>query len=165
MVLQCDASNSSTGLGAALLQDGQPVAFASRALSESERNYAQIEKELLTKVFGFTRFWQCVHGGKVTVDSFVHKPLKVQSLYWKPLNLVPKRLHRMFMYLQDFDCSMRYRRGAEMHLTDALSRAPFSETMDMQQSSEEADLAECLLLVEDTSIVQPDILPELCLRK
>ena len=80
-----------------------------------------------------------------------HKPL--QSLYCKPLNLVPKRLQRMFLYLQDFDYSIRYRRGAEMHLADALSRAPVSETMDMQQSSEEADLAECLLLVEDNSIV------------
>ena len=52
-----------------------------------------------------------------------------------------------------------------MHLADALLRAPVSETMDMQQSSEEADLAECLLLVEDTSIVQPDILPELCFEE
>ena len=85
-VLQCDAS--STGLGAALLQDGQPVAFASRALSQSERNYAQIEKELLAIVFGFTGFRQYVYGRKVTVDSD-HKPL--QSLYCKPLNLVPKR--------------------------------------------------------------------------
>ena len=86
-MLQCDAS--SIGLGAALLQDGQPVAFASRVLSESERNYAQIEKELLAIVFGFTRFRQYLYGRKVTVDSD-HKPL--QSLYGKPLNLVPKRL-------------------------------------------------------------------------
>ena len=159
-VLQCDASSS--GLGAALLQDGQPVAFASRVLSESERNYAQIEKELLAIVFGFMRFRQYVYGRKVTVDSD-HKPL--QSLYCKPLNLVPKRLQRMFLYLQDYDYSISYRRGAEMHLADALSRAPVSETMDMQQSSEEADLAECLLLVEDTSIVQPDVLPELCFEE
>ena len=120
-VLQCDAS--SIGLGAALLQDGQPVAFASRVLSESERNYAQIEKELLAIVFGFTRFRQYLYGRKLTVDSD-HKPL--QWLYGKPLNLVPKRLQRMFLYLQDFEYSIRYRRGVEMHLADALSRAPIS---------------------------------------
>ncbi|KAL9970565.1 hypothetical protein ACROYT_G022964 [Oculina patagonica] len=43
--IQCDASES--GLGATLLQDGQPVAFASRSLSAVERRYAQIEKECL----------------------------------------------------------------------------------------------------------------------
>ena len=159
-MLQCDAS--SIGLGAALLQDGQPVAFASRVLSESERNYAQIEKELLAIVFGFTRFRQYLYGRKVTVDSD-HKPL--QSLYGKPLNLVPKRLQQMFLYLQDFEYSIRYRCGVEMHLADALSRAPISDDMDIQKSSEEAELAECFLLVEDTSIVQPDTLPEFCFEK
>ena len=43
--IQCDASES--GLGATLLQDGQPVAFASRSLSAVERRYAQIEKRML----------------------------------------------------------------------------------------------------------------------
>ena len=42
VTLQCDASQS--GLGAALLQNGQPVAYASRALTPSETSYAQIEK-------------------------------------------------------------------------------------------------------------------------
>ena len=49
-MLQCDASD--TGLGATLLQNGQPVAYASRSLTHTERDYAQIEKELLAIVFG-----------------------------------------------------------------------------------------------------------------
>ena len=36
-----------TGLGATLVHNGQPVVYASRLLSNTERNYAQIEKELL----------------------------------------------------------------------------------------------------------------------
>ena len=43
--IQCDASEY--GLGATLMQNGQPVYFASKALSTTERNYAQIEKECL----------------------------------------------------------------------------------------------------------------------
>ena len=44
-VLQRDAS--STALGAVLMQNGQPVTYAIRALTKTEREYAQIEKELL----------------------------------------------------------------------------------------------------------------------
>ena len=40
-VLQCDASMN--GLGACLLQDNQPVAYASRSLTPTEVQYAQIE--------------------------------------------------------------------------------------------------------------------------
>ena len=50
LTLQSDASQ--TGLGAVLTQNGQPLAFASRALSDTETRYAQIEKELLSVVFG-----------------------------------------------------------------------------------------------------------------
>ncbi|XP_044173493.1 uncharacterized protein K02A2.6-like [Acropora millepora] len=49
VTIQCDASQ--TGLGATLLQNGQPVAYASRGLSSAETRYAQIEKELLAIVF------------------------------------------------------------------------------------------------------------------
>jgi len=42
VTLQCDASQF--GLGATLLQNGQPVAYASRALTDTETRYAQIEK-------------------------------------------------------------------------------------------------------------------------
>ena len=43
---------SSKGLGAVILQNNQPVAYASKALTESQQNYAQIEKEMLAIVFG-----------------------------------------------------------------------------------------------------------------
>ena len=42
LVIQCDAS--STGLGAVILQDGKPLGYASRALSATECEYAQIER-------------------------------------------------------------------------------------------------------------------------
>ena len=75
VVIQCDASDS--GLGAALLQNGLPVAYSSRALTSAETNYAQIEKELLAIVFACEKFDQYVYGrDKVHVQSD-HKPLEV----------------------------------------------------------------------------------------
>ena len=46
--MQCDVSER--GLGATLLQNGQPVACASRTLSAVEQRYTQIEKECLATV-------------------------------------------------------------------------------------------------------------------
>ena len=48
VVNQSDASQS--GIGAALLQEGRPVAFSSRVMPQTEQNYAGIEKELLATV-------------------------------------------------------------------------------------------------------------------
>ena len=44
LTVQCDASNK--GLGAALIQKGQPVAFASRDLTDPETRSSQIEKDV-----------------------------------------------------------------------------------------------------------------------
>ena len=52
--LSVDAS--SKGLGAVILHNNQPVAYASKALTKSQQNYAQIEKEMLVIVFGCKRF-------------------------------------------------------------------------------------------------------------
>ena len=41
--LQCDEFDK--GLGASLMQDGQPVGYASRAMRSAEINYAQISKK------------------------------------------------------------------------------------------------------------------------
>lgn len=60
LTMQCDASD--VGLGAALLQDGMPVVYASRALSQTEQRYAQIEKECLAIVFACERFDQYILG-------------------------------------------------------------------------------------------------------
>ena len=59
------------------MDDGQerPIAFASRALSASERYYAQIEKEALSLVFGVKRFHQFLYGCKFTIMTD-HKPLQ-----------------------------------------------------------------------------------------
>jgi hypothetical protein len=122
LVLQCDASES--GLGAALMQGGQPIAYASRALTETEKGYAQIEKELLAVVFGMERFHQFTYGRTVDVQSD-HKPL--ESIMTKLLLSAPKRLQSMLMRRKNYEVSRRYVPGKHVVLTDTLSRAYLTE--------------------------------------
>ena len=93
--LQCDASQS--GLGAAVLQGGQPVAYASRALTLTETRYAQIEKELLANVFACDHFEAYVYGRKCVHVETDHQPLV--SIVTKPLDKAPSRLQRMLLRL------------------------------------------------------------------
>ena len=69
--ISCDSSKC--GLGAVLEQDGHPVAYASRALTDSQQRYAQIEKELLAIVFACDKFNQFIYGKTVQVETD-HKP-------------------------------------------------------------------------------------------
>lgn len=103
LVLQCDSSE--TGLGAALLQAGQPVAYSSRAFTPTEKGYAQIEKECLAILFGMEKFHQYTYGRTVEVHSD-HKPL--ETIVRKPLLNAPKRLQRMLLRLQRYDINVVY---------------------------------------------------------
>lgn len=116
--IQCDASDR--GLGACLMQGGQPVAYASRSMTATEVNYAQIEKEMLAILFAVERFEQCVYGRPVKIQTD-HKPL--ESIFRKSLLSAPKRLQRMLLRLQKFDLEVSYKKGSEMYLADTLSRA------------------------------------------
>lgn len=86
VTLQCDASEC--GLGATLLQSGQPVTYASRALSSTEQSYAQIEKECMAIVFACEKFDQYLHGRDLINVETDHKPLT--PIFKKPLLSAPK---------------------------------------------------------------------------
>eukprot|EP00731_Ephydatia_muelleri_P007912 Em0004g250a len=60
---------------AVLLQENKPIAYASRALTDTEKRYAQIEKQLLAVVYALEKFNQYVYGKTVQVESD-HKPLE-----------------------------------------------------------------------------------------
>ena len=73
LTIQADASQD--GLGACLLQEGQPTSYASRSMTDTEKRYAQIKKEMLAIVFATQKFRHYIYGTDVTVHSD-HKPLE-----------------------------------------------------------------------------------------
>ena len=120
VTLQCDASQS--GLGAALMQDGQPVACASRALTPTENHYTQIEKELLAIVYACDHFDAYIYGRDTVHVETDHKPL--ESIMLKPLNSAPKRLQRMLLKLQKYNLQVKYKKRRRCSWpTHALSHA------------------------------------------
>ena len=123
--VQCDASQK--GIGAALMQEGKPLAYASRALTETEERYAQIEKEMLAIVFSLEKFHHYTYGRPVNVFSD-HKPLEM--ILKKPLSAVPRRLQGMRMRLQAYDIQVTYQPGPTMYIADLLSRSYLPKTPD-----------------------------------
>ena len=142
---QGDASSS--GIGFVLMQNGQPVTYSSRALTASEKNYSQIEKELLAQVFGVERNHQYAYGRKVVLWSD-HKPL--ETICKKPLAAAPKRLQRLLLRLQQYDVEIRYKPGPEMYLSDTLSRAylPTTEQSPAEKETERIHAVDYLPISE-----------------
>ena len=116
-IIQSDASKK--GLGAVILQDGKPVVYASRSLTETEQCYSNIERELLSVVFALERFHHYVYGYTVTVQTD-HKPLV--SIWKKSIVSNSPRLQRLLLRLSQYDINVEYLKGKENLVADALSR-------------------------------------------
>ena len=145
--IQCDASGQ--GLGAALLQEGQPLAYASRALSDTETRYATIEKEMLAIVFALEKWHQYTFGRPVTVYSD-HKPL--EAITKKTLDRAPKRLQGMLVRALAYDIKVQYLNGKEMFLADTLSRAFLPKASEDAQDEFETINALTYLVMSDERI-------------
>ena len=112
---------SDYGLGSVQTQEGRPVAFTSRTLSSTEKNYALIDKEMLAAVHGLEKFHHYTYGRQVHVIAD-HKPLV--SIVGKPLSKAPKRLQSVLLWAQAYNYVISYRPGVQIPVADALSRAP-----------------------------------------
>ncbi|KAK3744137.1 hypothetical protein QZH41_006175 [Actinostola sp. cb2023] len=136
---------SSYGLGACLLQEGHPISYASRSLNDAEKNYAQIEKELLAVVYGCTKYHQYIYGKQVEVETD-HKPL--EYLFKKPLTMAPPRLQRMMLQLQKYDLLVGYKPGKSLYIADTLSRAPTSDVRGTPEDNFQVHITEYLPITE-----------------
>ena len=152
VTLSVDASKS--GLGSTLLQlhedDWHPVAFASRALSKTERRYSQIEKETLAVIYASEKFNQFAYGRRFLVESD-HKPL--QSIFKRNINKAPPRIQRLLLHLQKYDIDLSFSPGNSIPVPDALPRAYLPNTEEDDKSLE----YQIHLLVSNLPISEPKL--------
>ena len=128
--LSVDASCK--GLGAVLLQDNHPIAYASRALTTFQQCYAQIEKEMLAVIFGYTRFHEYTFGMPTIEVETDHKPL--EAIFKKSLHQASARLQKMIMSIQKYPINLVYCPGKQLVIADTLSRAYLPEQPDNSTS-------------------------------
>ena len=119
VVVQTDTSEF--GLGAALLQGGWPIAFASKTLTNVKSHYANIERECLSVCFGLEKFHTYIYGRHVLIEND-HKPLEM--IQHKPLHVAPPMLQQMCLCMQKYDYTIWYKPGKDMVLADCLSCFP-----------------------------------------
>lgn len=127
VTLQVDASMR--GVGAVLIQNGRPIAYASKALTPTESRYANIERELLAVVYGCEKFHTYLYGRYFDIETD-HRPL--EQIEKKNLTKAPARLQRLLLRLQHYDYNIRYKPGKDLLLADALSRLSTHDKQEME---------------------------------
>ena len=145
-VVVCDASPF--GVGACLLQKEKsgsfrPVAFVSRSLVTSERNYSEIEREALSIVFAVKRLHQYLYRRNFTLKTD-HKPLL--KIFGEKTGLpcvTAARLERWAVTLSSYSYSIQYIKCSDNVIADCLSRLP------VQLASEQE--AKLVSFLEDVS--------------
>lgn len=120
-VLKTDASN--TGLGAVLLQKNSegvlvPIQWASKKLTPTEERYAITEKEMLAIKWAVEKFSYELRGRRFHLITD-HRAL--EQIRIKP-EFANNRVNRWIEFIQDYDFSIEYRKGADLVTADALSR-------------------------------------------
>ncbi|XP_077972709.1 uncharacterized protein LOC144427401 [Styela clava] len=121
-ILQCDASLK--GLGAWIRQidcNGEEniVAMGSRALTDAESRYSNIERECLAVAYGLEKFEYYLYGRHVIVETD-HSPL--EQIFKKNIVDAPARLQRLLLKCLKFDVTIKYKQGIKIPVADALSR-------------------------------------------
>jgi hypothetical protein len=126
--LSTDASQ--VGIGAVLSQRDKnniehPIYYASHSLTDTERRYSTIERELLAIINSTEKFKYYLAGRKFTIITD-HNPL----VYLNNIKLSSDRLTRWRFKLAEFDFDIIYKKGKANGNADAMSRIPLTSPIE-----------------------------------
>ena len=123
---------SPVGLSGILTQENKVVAYASRALTDTESRYSQTEREALAIVWACEHFDIYLRGSPHFTVLPDHKPLERIWQKSKP----PLRIERWGLRLQPFKLTIQYRPGSD-NPSDYMSRHPTKELNQKPNLAEE----------------------------
>ena len=132
IVMAADAS--AYGIGAVISHrhsDGseQPIAYASRTLTKSEHNYAQVEKEALSLIYGIKKFHQYLYGRHFIMITD-HKPLlSILGPKHGVPPLAAARMQRWALSLSAYSYDIEFRPTDRHGNADGLSQLPLSDVV------------------------------------
>ena len=128
LILSADASGDC--LGACLsTSKGQPVAFASRKLTDTEQRWSTLDKETMAIVWSIEKFRIFLLGRQFIVKSD-HKPIS----YLFKSDKVPDKVHRWRTRLSDYSFKVEYIQGSENFVADCMSRVFSLAAVDSDSS-------------------------------
>ena len=131
-ILQTDASKK--GFGAVILQEEQPIYYASRALTSAEKNYQNLEREAQAAVWGMEKFHYFLYGRKFILQTD-QKPLV--SIFRKHMIDVSPRIQRITIRAWQYEFVPQHIPGRNNVISDALSRVT---PLEFQDSNAEKDI-------------------------
>ena len=120
---------SAYGIGAVIshvFNDGSehPIAYASRTLTRAQKNYAQIEREALSLIFGLKKFHNFLYGRDFILYTD-HKPLTtIFGAHHTVSPLAASRLQRWALHLSAYRYMIQYKNTTQHANVDGLSRLP-----------------------------------------
>ena len=132
----CDASK--VGISSILLQkspgkeDAKVISYSSRALTKTEQNYSQIERECLSIKYACERNRLYLLGRSFDIYND-HKP--IVNLLNKPLSKLPLRIENMLLSIQGYNFKLYYV-PTQKNISDYNSRNPHDTPNNSSKGNE-----------------------------
>jgi len=126
--LMCDASDFAVGAVLGQRKEGKPyvIYYASRTLNSAQMNYTTTEKELLAVIFALDKFRSYLIGSSTIVFTD-HAAVR----YLMSKQDAKPRLIRWILLLQEFNITIKDKKGVENVVADHLSRLTTESSFDI----------------------------------